>query len=83
MFNTYQDLYRGMKNSLMVELVVFSVLFILHLGECSRPPRLCDYQLMYGAPQPERRRFHPMAGNSTVLPKPHSESDRCLFSLAR
>ncbi|GHJ89755.1 hypothetical protein NliqN6_6157 [Naganishia liquefaciens] len=32
MFNTYRDLYRGIKNSLLVELITFSVLFILHLA---------------------------------------------------
>jgi hypothetical protein len=33
-FNTYGDLYQGFKNSVMVELAAFAVLFVLHLGEC-------------------------------------------------
>ena len=45
MFNTYRDLYRGIKNSLLVELITFSVLFILHLGECMSRAQVCDDRL--------------------------------------
>lgn len=35
LFNLVGNLYKGLKNTMMVELIVFEILWILNLGECN------------------------------------------------